>query len=79
MSALHIRREVMLSLRYGELNQYDLADAIGEAPFRVRAELKAMKRDRLVREHVGKHHTWELTGHGMRAAWAGESRREATA
>lgn len=77
MNATELRAEILRTLRDGELNLYELADTIDQAPFRVRGELKAMKRDRLVREHVGQHHTWELTGSGTRAAWAGEQQEMA--
>jgi hypothetical protein len=47
------------------LDQFQVGASIGQAPFRVRAELRVLKRLRLVRDtHTGSRHAWELTAAG---------------
>ena len=64
-----IRRRILVALRHGPLDHFALAADIGEAPFRVRAELKALKRDRLVNNRIdGGRIAWYLTERGERIA-----------
>lgn len=68
-----IQRRIVETLRNGGLNHYQIASEINHAPFRVRAELKALRRERLVRDHVAPREiVWELTSLGYEAAYAGE-------
>ena len=65
------QRIILLKLRHGRMDHYQIAADMVEAPFTIRAELKTLKRDRLVREHISPDgHLWELTGNGERLAWA---------
>mgnify|MGYP001363872148 CR=1 FL=1 len=66
-----IKRRIVLELRHEPLNHYVLAAELREPPFRVRAELKALKRDRLVRDIYTSNgqHVWQLTERGERAAY----------
>lgn len=65
------QRLILAQLRHGGRDHYQIAADLIEAPFIVRAELKAMKRDRLVREKLDRRgHTWELTPHGEGVAWS---------
>lgn len=65
-----IQRAILQALRFGGLNQFELAETIGEAPFRVRGELQALKRDRLVAARRDRaEFVWALTERGMDIAW----------
>ena len=67
------QRLIILQLRHGPRDHYQISADLFEAPFAVRAELKALKRDRLVREKIDRRgHTWELTARGERIAWSSE-------
>ena len=73
MTSYDIQRLILRELRHGPLNHFEVATAIDQAPFRVRAELKSLKRARLVREVLtGQHHVWRLTEAGEREAWTAE-------
>lgn len=64
-----IRRRILVALKHGHLDLYAIAADLSEAPFRVRAELKELRRDRLVRDHIGPAgHRWELTDRGSTIA-----------
>lgn len=65
------RRDAILeALKDGGLDQFQIAATIADAPFQVRAELKAMRRDRLVRDRLTpRAHIWELTEFGARVVW----------
>jgi predicted transcriptional regulator len=64
-----IRRRILVGLRDEPLDYYRLAVGIGEAPFRVHAELKALRRDRLVHTRLaGCRIEWQLTDRGERIA-----------
>ena len=65
-----IQRAILQALRFGGLNQYEVAEVIDEAPFRVRAELLALKRDRLVTARRGRGElVWEATDAGLDITW----------
>jgi len=50
-----------------------LAEALGEAPFTVRAELHWLRRERLVRDrHRAGGHMWELTDQGAAITWGAD-------
>jgi hypothetical protein len=52
------------------LDYFMLAATVGEAPFRVRAELKNLRRERLVHEMLAPGRiVWVLTARGIRLAW----------
>lgn len=68
-----IKGAIVDALRHEPLNHYDIATRIHTAPFMVRAELKALKRDRLVRDYIDQRgHMWELTDRGHRAAYSND-------
>lgn len=70
MTSPEIQRLIVRALRHGPLDYFQVAADITQAPFRVRAELKALKRERLVREKLAPRAVhWELTEIGMAAAW----------
>lgn len=71
MTSQQIQRLIVIELRNGPLDQFQIAAGIGQAPFRVRAELRHLKRDRLVRDYInGGRLDWELTAKGLREAFA---------
>jgi predicted transcriptional regulator len=68
-----LQADIMIALKHGKLDQYQIAADITEAPFRVRAELKELRRRRLVREEYGARAVlWELTESGYTAALAAD-------
>lgn len=68
MTGAEVRREILRALRYEPVSLFPLAADIHEPPFRVRAELKTLKRDRLVTDRIGPEgHRWELTARGAAA------------
>ena len=71
-SSAEIHRKIAQLLHHaGAQNMYTIAEDIGQAPFRVRAELRVMRRHRLVAEMITREsHLWELTpaGHHVAAA-----------
>lgn len=71
MYLAEIKKRILKELRHEPLNLFVLAAQMHEAPFRVRAELKGLRRDRLVREQFTRdgRHVWALTERGERAAW----------
>jgi predicted transcriptional regulator len=65
-----IQREILRALRHGPLNQFEIAEVIDEPPFRVRAELQGLKRDRLVTSRRGRAELeWAPTDQGLDVAW----------
>lgn len=66
-----LRRDLLEALFcHGPSNGYELAELAGASPFWTRSILRALKRDRLVRDYLDPYaHTWELTDHGRRAAF----------
>lgn len=72
MTSQQIQRALIVALakRDGTGNHFELADDIDQAPFRVRAELRDLRRQRLVRETLNpKQHVWTLTGRGWETHW----------
>lgn len=70
MTSHELQRKIVVALKYGKLDHFQIAADICQAPFRVRAELKALKRECLVREEFGAENVlWELTSVGYAAAW----------
>lgn len=68
MSSVGIQREILLALRSDTrgLDQFQIAASTGQAVFRVTAELKALKRDQLVRDTPHQHGVlWFLTIRGQ--------------
>lgn len=65
MTSAEIQRMILDELAHGVSDHFQVAANIDQAPFRVRAELKAMRRDRLVRERTTiEAHDWSLTPRG---------------
>jgi predicted transcriptional regulator len=65
-----IQRAILQALRFGGLNQFEIAEVVDQAPFRVRAELQALKRERLVTPRHGHGElAWVLTERGLDLAW----------
>lgn len=65
-----IDAQILLALRHGSLDHFQIAADTQVPPFTVRACLKRLKRERRVREILDWRagHRWELTGCGQRAA-----------
>lgn len=65
-----LERLILMALRHGPLDHFQVAADIQAAPFMVRASLKRLKSERRVREILNWHsgHLWELTGSGHRVA-----------
>jgi predicted transcriptional regulator len=69
MTAAEIRIQILRALRYEPLDYWQVATDVCQAPFRVRAELRSLRREGFVknRARVGPSDTglsWELTDHG---------------
>jgi hypothetical protein len=70
-----IKRRIVTALREAQTNgelydQFMIAATIGEPAFRVRAELKSLRGERLVRESIRRGRiVWELTARGETIAW----------
>jgi len=64
------RREILRTLlTAGGVDLFTIAAEIAEPPFRVRAELRALKRERLVTETIRADlHHWRLTSTGLALA-----------
>jgi hypothetical protein len=70
-TSAQLQDDIMVSLKHGKLDQFQIAADITEAPFRVRAELQELRRRRLVTESYGTRAIlWELTEKGYTAALA---------
>jgi hypothetical protein len=66
-----IKRRILGELRHGGLDQFQISAGIAEAPFRVRAELQDLKRDRLIYPSIRDGHiVWTLTVRGERTLLA---------
>jgi hypothetical protein len=64
------QRKIIEALRHGPLNQYEIAREVDLAPFAVRGELLALKREKIVRIRFRtRDKAWELTEHGYELAW----------
>lgn len=73
MTSVEIQRAILRSLRWGKLDHFQIAADITQAPFRVRAELKTLRRERLVRDELAARGVlWELTSLGYEAAFHNE-------
>jgi DNA-binding GntR family transcriptional regulator len=66
-----IRRRILKTLReHGQpLDQFALALILDEPPFRVRAELLELKRERLVKRTLARGVDWQITSRGERLSW----------
>lgn len=66
MTSTEVQELILEKLSHGPFGPYVIAEAIKEPPFRVRAELKALKRQQLVREQLGpRAHLFYLTASGI--------------
>lgn len=64
-----IKERIVIAIRDEPLDHFQIAAAIGEPPFRVRAELQDLRRDRLARNTVARGHVvWSLTVRGEHLA-----------
>lgn len=67
MTSVEIQTLILKSLRHDAkgLDHFQIAADTGQAPFRVRAELRVLRRGRLVRDYLGFGRVmWCLTGRG---------------
>jgi predicted transcriptional regulator len=63
MYSNELQELILRALVAGPRNHYDLAAALDQAPFRIRAELKTLKRERLVSDVIDEQQiVWSLTG-----------------
>lgn len=70
---LDIQRNILIALRDGPLDQFQIAADLCEPPFRIRGELQALRREKKVRQQLRERAIlWELTEQGTALAWAGE-------
>lgn len=70
-TSAQLQTDIMSALVHGSLDQFQIAADVSDAPFRVRAELRELRRERLVREKYGARSIlWELTDAGYTAALA---------
>lgn len=71
-----IQRLILRALEYGPHNMYEIAEVIDQAPFRVRAELRVLKRGRYVKGMIGSdRYVWEITDLGRRILSEGRQMR----
>lgn len=65
-----LERLILMALRRGPLDHFQVAADLNAAPFQVRASLKRLKSERRVREILDWRagHRWELTACGQRVA-----------
>lgn len=65
-TSAEVQELILDQLSRGPHGPYAIAAAIGEPPFRVRAELKELKRHQLVREQLNPQaHLFHLTASGV--------------
>ena len=65
MHLTEVKERMLATLRHGALNEDEIAAELDEALFHIKAELKALRRERLVRDRLDpRGHLWELTDHG---------------
>lgn len=70
MTSQEIQLMILRELRHGPLNYFRVAEQIDQAPFRVRAELRCLKSERYVTEHLEPTEVlWHLTTRGEQLAW----------
>ena len=69
MTPTTVQREILQALKHGALGLFELAGEIDQAPFTVRAELRALRRQELVYQRVG-YSPWFLTERGSQLAWS---------
>jgi predicted transcriptional regulator len=69
-TSIEIRRAIVIALRHGPLDMFQVAEEVNEPPYRVRGELKTLKRERLVTDTMLVDRIlWRLTETGMAQAW----------
>jgi predicted transcriptional regulator len=67
MTTAEIRTQILRALRYGPLDHLEISPEIDQAPLRIHAELKVLRREGLVRNQLRAGHgllCWELTERG---------------
>jgi predicted transcriptional regulator len=63
--------EILQTLRHGPLDLFQISADANSAPWIVRAELKGLKGQQLIREEFTGHgRVWRLTERGSAIAWA---------
>lgn len=68
-----LQLQVLESLRHGELDQFQIGADLDEAPFKIRAELRHLRGQRLVREELSRRrHVWALTDRGWEIVLEGD-------
>jgi hypothetical protein len=66
-----VKRRILAALLIERLDHFELAGELGEAVFRIRAELQDLRRDRLVTSRIEPSRiAWELTDRGALVATA---------
>jgi len=58
---------ILDALRHGPLDQVQIAAAIRVAPFNIKDDLRALRRDRYLRARFNGRDLWELTSRGHAA------------
>jgi len=66
------KKAILLALRYGAMNLFEISEETGIPPFTVRAELKDLRRLRLVADELAGTHLWNLTPYGCGVAWSAD-------
>jgi predicted transcriptional regulator len=63
-----VKQAILKDLRHEPLDQFQIAADLAAAPWLIRAELKGLKRNRLVHVAQSKRNgiLWQLTDHGRR-------------
>lgn len=75
ITSLELQSRILQALRHGARDHFQVAADLTQAPFRVRAELKALKRQRLVREqfdYAGNRVVWELRASGWAVVYGAD-------
>jgi predicted transcriptional regulator len=68
-----IQDRILATLRYEALNAHAIAYELDEPPYRIRGELKRLKRERLVRDRIEREgYLWELTDRGVSFLFSGD-------
>jgi predicted transcriptional regulator len=69
-TSIEIRRQIVIALRNGPLDMFQISEAVSEPPYRVRGELKTLKRERLaIDTMLIDRILWRLTDTGTAQAW----------
>lgn len=68
-----IQGEILQALKHERLDHFQISATVAEPAFRVLAELRVLKGQRLVYERISPiEHVWGLTGRGEIVAWSND-------